>query len=75
MAPSLKEDELQPTEYLTIEDAARMLRVSRQRAYQMFHAGRLPGHQDVKNGRIQIDPDAWEAWRRARAEAALERLR
>jgi excisionase family DNA binding protein len=47
-------------EFLTIVEAARCLRLSRSRVYQLAIAGRIPSHQVVAGGKLLFKPSELE---------------
>lgn len=54
---------------LTLAEAARILGVSKSKAYEMAHAGDLPTHQDHL-GRLRVDPGDLDPFLDAQAAEA-----
>ncbi len=49
-------------ELLTVDEAARVLRVSAKTVYRLLGSGSLPAHRIREHGPLRIDADELEAW-------------
>lgn len=48
-------------QFLTLPEAAKFLRLSRSRTYELFEQGKIPGRQIAGRGRIYFKPSELEA--------------
>jgi excisionase family DNA binding protein len=59
-------------EFMTPRDVAKLLGVSRERAYSLIQKGEIPGGHFA--GAIRIPRKAWELWLEEKNAQALKRL-